>query len=92
MLEIKIMKKMKMIKVSIAKKKNEKKKTNKETSNHKQTNKWIKKHKQIKQTNKYKEPSIKKKLKNLKIKWKCLIIWCWIAWLINILFQLCVMK
>lgn len=83
MLEIKIMKKMKLIMVSIAKKTKKKNPTKTPPKD-----KWIKKHKQINQTNKhthtktptkYKEQSIENKLKNLKIQWKCLMIWCLIA-------------
>lgn len=52
MLEIKIMKKMKLIMVSIAKK-NTKKKPKKNPHKNPPKNKWIKKHKQINQTNKH---------------------------------------
>lgn len=91
MLEIKIMKKLKLIMVSIAKKNTKKNPHKKPTKNPPKTNELKNTNKSIKQTNthtqkttKYKEQSIENKLKFLKIQWKCLMIWCLIAWLINI--------
>lgn len=71
MLEIKIMKKLKLIMVSIAKKH---KKTQQKTNELKNTNKSIKHTHTTPPPTKYKEQSIENKLKNLKIQWKCLMI------------------
>lgn len=80
MLEIKIMKKLKLIMVSIAKKPT-KPPHKKNTKPPQKTNELKNTNKSIKQTNththkttKYKEQSIENKLKNLKIQWKCLLI------------------